>query len=144
MTRTTLLSAYLGRNAATQVLDGNVCRGRGKRIEAVVLVVDVREFSIRSDREDSEHVLALLNEVYDLLVMCIHADGGEVLKFLGDGLLAIFSVQACGGASPAAKCALAVAQRILRDLHTLNDERSQKCSIRSASGSAFISGKYLR
>jgi adenylate cyclase len=65
-----LLSAYLGPKAGTQVLAGKVRRGGGERIEAVVLVADMRGFSELSDRQDSEYVLATLSQ---FLTLSLHA-----------------------------------------------------------------------
>ncbi|MCD6070635.1 MAG: putative adenylate cyclase [Microvirga sp.] len=119
----TLLNTYIGRKAGTQVLEGRVRRGSGEHIQAVILVADLRGFTALSDRLPSEQVLDVLNRVFDLIVTPIHAEGGEVLKFLGDGLLAIFSVEACGGNSGAAECALKVAAAIMAGLDELNVQR---------------------
>ena len=122
----TVLKTYVGQKAGEQVLDGRVRRGSGEHIEAVILVTDLRGFTALSDRMPSEQVLQLLDAVFDLIVTCIQAEGGEVLKFLGDGLLAILSVEACGGQSRATECALKVADAILAGLGELNAGRSKQ------------------
>jgi adenylate cyclase len=122
----TLLKTYVGRKAGEQVLEGRVRRGSGEQIEAVILVTDLRGFSTLSDRMPSKEVLRLLDAVFDLVVTRIHAEGGEVLKFLGDGLLAIFSVEACGGQTRASECALKVAEAIIAGLGELNVSRSKQ------------------
>jgi adenylate cyclase len=122
----TLLKTYVGQKAGEQVLDGRVRRGSGEQIEAVILVTDLRGFTALSDRMPSDQVLQLLDAVFDLIVTCIQAEGGEVLKFLGDGLLAILSVEACGGQSRATECALKVADAILAGLGELNASRSKQ------------------
>jgi adenylate cyclase len=122
----TLLTTYIGQKASARVLAGRVRRGSGERIEAVIFVTDLRRFTALSDRLPSKQVLQVLNQVFDLIVTSIRAEGGEVLKFLGDGLLAIFSVKTCGGAARATECALKVTDVIMTKLGKLNATRSSK------------------
>ena len=101
----TLLSTYAARGAGQRILQGRIRRGDIERIRAVLLVSDLRGFTTLSDRLPGEQVIALLNGYFDGLVPAIEGHGGEVLKFIGDGLLAIFPV----AADPAAACAAALA-----------------------------------
>ena len=108
MHRTTaaLLATYLGRDAAERVLAGNVIRGRAEPIRAVVWFADLVGFTRISDTTAGEAVLAMLNEYAEAEVEAIESHGGHVLKFIGDGLLAIFpgadDASACLGALDAA------------------------------------------
>ena len=86
----TLLTTYLGRHAAERVLAGNVVRGRAEPIRAVVWFSDLVGFTRISDNASADQVLALLNDYAQAQVEEIEAHGGHVLKFIGDGILAIF------------------------------------------------------
>jgi adenylate cyclase len=86
----TLLTTYLGRHAAERVLAGNVVRGRAEPIRAVVWFSDLVGFTRISDNASADQVLTLLNDYAQAQVEEIEAHGGHVLKFIGDGILAIF------------------------------------------------------
>jgi adenylate cyclase len=86
----TLLTTYLGRHAADRVLAGNIVRGRAEPIRAVVWFSDLVGFTRISDNASADQVLALLNDYAQAQVEEIEAHGGHVLKFIGDGILAIF------------------------------------------------------
>jgi adenylate cyclase len=92
LTRTAanLLSAYVGRNAGARVLDGQVQRGAVDEIRCVVWFSDMRGFTEMSSTCSPIEVVARLNKFFDAQVTAIEAHGGEVLKFIGDGLFAIF------------------------------------------------------
>jgi len=86
----TLLTTYLGTDAAERVLAGNIVRGRAEPIRAVVWFSDLANFTRISDSVSPDAVLALLNDYAQEQVEEIEAHGGNVLKFIGDGILAIF------------------------------------------------------
>ncbi len=86
----TLLTTYLGRHAADRVLAGNIVRGRAEPIHAVVWFSDLVSFTRISDNISAVSLLALLNDYAEAQVEAIEAHGGHVLKFIGDGILAIF------------------------------------------------------
>ncbi len=86
----TLLTTYLGQHAADRVLAGNIVRGRAEPIRAVVWFSDLVGFTRISDNASAAQVLALLNDYAQAQVEEIEAHGGHVLKFMGDGILAIF------------------------------------------------------
>jgi adenylate cyclase len=106
-----LLQAYLGRRSAERVFGGTVRRGTGEVIDAVVWISDLRDFTQLSETLGSDQVIAALNDCCARLVGAIQPFGGEVLKFIGDGLLAIFPVApkgegaACTGALAALRAA---------------------------------------
>lgn len=85
-----LLDTYLGTDAASRVLSGNVVRGQAESIRAAVWFSDLSDFTRISDETPAEEMLALLNDYAGCLTEAIHAHGGQVLKFIGDGILAIF------------------------------------------------------
>jgi adenylate cyclase len=117
----TLLDTYVGRNAGTRILGGQIRRGDTEAISAVIWLSDLRDFTLMADRMPAGELIALLNRCFDCQVPAILAHGGEVLKFMGDGLLAIFPIAA--GDLPAGTCdrALAAAREaraLLADLAT--------------------------
>ena len=96
-----LLEAYLGRRSAAQVLAGRLRRQTGETIRAVLLYGDLRDFTAMSEAMAPEAVVAALDAWFDRIAGAVHAFGGEVLKFIGDGVLAIFPI---GDRSPSAAC----------------------------------------
>ena len=101
----TLMETYLGRDAGQRVLSGRIVRGIAERIDAVVWFSDLRGFTRITDTAP-EQVIPLLNDYSDVIVSAIHEHGGDVLKLIGDGTLAIFTAEdrtnACGAALSAA------------------------------------------
>jgi adenylate cyclase len=89
-TATNILTAYVGRDAGARVLAGKIRRGDTELIEAAIWFSDMRGFSAMSNQRTPREVIATLNELFDCQVPAIERHGGEVLKFIGDGLLAIF------------------------------------------------------
>src|SRR6266853_3419082 len=87
-----LLEAYLGRRSAAQVLAGRMRRQTGETIRAVLLYGDLRDFTAMSEAMAPEAVVAALDAWFDRIAGAVHAFGGEVLKFIGDGVLAIFPI----------------------------------------------------
>ena len=83
-----LLEAYLGRRSAAQVLAGRLRRQTGETIRAVLLFGDLRDFTALSEAMAPEAVVAALDAWFDRIAGAVHAFGGEVLKFIGDGVLA--------------------------------------------------------
>lgn len=85
-----LLSTYVGRNSGTLIRDGKVHRGDGEEITAVILFVDLKNFTRLSNEIAGSELVSLLNDTFDHLVPSVTSRGGEVLKFMGDGFFAIF------------------------------------------------------
>ncbi|WP_422001856.1 adenylate/guanylate cyclase domain-containing protein [Reyranella sp.] len=100
-----LLGAYLGRDPASRVLAGTVERGQVQGVEAVLLFTDLRGFTALADTMPGQELITLLDDCFDGMVRPVVAHGGEILKFLGDGLLAIFRVE---GRSRAEVCGKAL------------------------------------
>ena len=104
-TAANLLDAYVGRDAGARVLGGQVRRGFSEAIEAVIWLSDMRGFTALADTVAPAELVALLNRYFDCQVPVILDHGGEVLKFMGDGLLAIFPLT---GRDPEVVCAAAM------------------------------------
>jgi adenylate cyclase len=101
----TLMETYLGRDAGRRVLGGRIMRGIAEQIDAVIWFSDLRGFTRITDTAP-EHVIPLLNDYSDAIFLAIHEHGGDVLKLIGDGTLAIFTAEdrmhACSAALAAA------------------------------------------
>lgn len=106
-----ILNAYLGPKTGPRVLAGQIRRGAGEEITAVLWSSDLRGFTERSDRLAGSQVIAMLNALFDAQAQAIVSHGGEILKFIGDGLLAIFPIEQSGNAATAARCALDAAEQ---------------------------------
>jgi adenylate cyclase len=87
----TLLRTYLGKDAGDRVSKGQVRRGDQQTLRAAVCFCDVRGFTQLSATLPRQQVLDLLNDTFEVIVAGLHAHGGQVLKFMGDGLLAVFT-----------------------------------------------------
>jgi adenylate cyclase len=99
-----LLEAYLGRRSAARVQAGALGRGTGETIRAVLFCADLRGFTALSEATEPATMIATLDAWFDRVAGAVHAFGGEVLKLIGDGILAIFPVTH----APAAACEAAL------------------------------------
>lgn len=97
---TTLLNTYVGHNSGERILAGRIQKGDVETLRAVIWFSDLRGFTEMSSRVSPREVIATLNRVFECQVPAIEQHGGEVLKFIGDGLLAIFPL--VEGAEPGA------------------------------------------
>jgi adenylate cyclase len=89
-TAVNLLDAYVGHDAGERILDGRIQRGDAETIRAAIWLSDMRGFTRLADTVAPQALIERLNIFFDCLVPAIEAEKGEVLKFMGDGLLAIF------------------------------------------------------
>ncbi|CCD96580.1 conserved hypothetical protein [Bradyrhizobium sp. ORS 375] len=92
----TLLETYVGPHAGEMVLAGATRRGSGETVRAAIMICDLRDFTKISDNWPRDDVIDLLNGYFDAMVEPITQHGGEILKFIGDGLLAIFPLSQPG------------------------------------------------
>ncbi|HEY1941021.1 MAG TPA: adenylate/guanylate cyclase domain-containing protein [Roseiarcus sp.] len=118
-TAVNLLDAYVGRNAGERILAGRIRRGDTEAIRAVIWLSDMRGFTRLADTVAPQALIDALNAFYDCLAPAIETEGGEVLKFIGDGLLAIFHIageaevgEACARALRAARQAKAAIEAL--------------------------------
>jgi adenylate cyclase len=116
-----LLRTYIGDEPHRLVLKGEVRRGQVSRIRSAIFFADMRNYTRISSGLTSEKTVELLNGYFDCLVPAIETEGGEVLKYMGDGLLAIFRDRGDDTGS-AAQAALDAAQKAIDCIKTLNDE----------------------
>ncbi|MEZ5667869.1 MAG: adenylate/guanylate cyclase domain-containing protein [Alphaproteobacteria bacterium] len=116
-----VLDTYLGSAAGAQVLHGAITRGSGRAIRAIIWVSDLRGFTDLSDRLPAEAMLGLLNAYFERMAGAVMAHGGDVLKFIGDGMLAVFPFADDAAGATAARAALAAATRALADVGALSE-----------------------
>jgi adenylate cyclase len=114
-TARTLLDTYVGRQSGGRVLDGQIRRGAGETIRAVIWLCDLRGFTGLSEMLPRDALIDFLNSYFGPMCDAVAAHGGEILKFIGDAMLAIFPI----GADAAQTCAAALraaelAQSVLR------------------------------
>jgi adenylate cyclase len=110
-TSSLLLDTYVGNRAGERILSGQIRRGHTDTMQAAIWLSDLRGFTALSDRLPAETVVDILNNYFDCQVAAIRTHGGEVLKFMGDGLLAVFPIdeyvgdiqQVCGHVLEAAR-----------------------------------------
>lgn len=116
----TIAEVYLGRDAGARVLKGRIVRGVADRINAVLWYSDLKDFTTITDASPPDEVIPLLNDYADAVISAIHDKGGDVLKLIGDGLLAIF-----GGAEPEETCrrALLAEAKMRKRIADLNAKR---------------------
>ena len=122
-TTRSLLDVYLGRDIGRRVLAGEVKRGSVEVISAAMLVGDLRGFTTLAEAVPRYELVALLNDYLDNLITPIEATGGQVLKFLGDGVLATFSF-ADTDAATACAAAVSAATQALEAVDAFNVHRA--------------------
>ncbi len=116
----TLMRTYLGDDAGHRVLSGKIERGTAEAIKAVLWYSDLRGFTRIADTAPSEILLGLLNDYAACVVETLHDHDGQVLKFVGDGILAIFKL---GDSRVAGEEALDAAEALLARIDALNGQR---------------------
>jgi adenylate cyclase len=125
-----ILSAYIGRGGGEQILQGRVHRGDGEEIDAAILFTDLMEFTRLSNTLSGPQMVALLNDAFDIMVPPVEANGGEILKFLGDGFFAIFPY---GGERTMADAVMAASRTIMEgEARLAETELGKTVSFRSA------------
>jgi adenylate cyclase len=119
-----VLDTYVGRLASGRILAGSIDRGAGERIDAVIWFADLRGFTALSDLRPTSDVITALNQFFDALAGAIEGHGGQILKFMGDGLLAIFPVEDAAFRHYACRQALDAAIDAHAAVTALNGERA--------------------
>jgi adenylate cyclase len=115
----TLLDTYVGHDAGERILAGHIRRGDIEEIHAAIWLSDMRGFTALADSLPPPVLIDLLNRYFDCQVPVILDHGAEVLKFMGDGLLAIFNI--AGNETEVCERALAAARRAQANIAALSD-----------------------
>jgi adenylate cyclase len=123
-TARTLLDTYVGRQSGQRVLEGAITRGMGETIRAVIWLCDLRGFTELSERLARDALIALLNDYFGAMTDAVEEAGGEVLKFIGDAMLAIFPISAGTDTPTVCSRALSAAGRARAAMAEINAERA--------------------
>jgi adenylate cyclase len=120
-----LLQTYIGKSTGDRVNAGEIRRGDVSGIRAVLLFADLRGFTKLTEAQPGEAVIDLLNDYFETLSAPFTAAGGEILKFVGDAILAILPIEGDGGEAPREACekALLAAHDAINALARVNDSR---------------------
>ena len=113
----TLVETYLGRDAGRQVLAGHIRRGVAERIGAVLWYSDLRGFTHITDHAPPQQIIPFLNDYAEAVISSVYENGGDVLKLIGDGTLAIFTADAAAVACGSALAAQAALRDRVEDLN---------------------------
>jgi adenylate cyclase len=117
----TLGRVYLGRDASEQVLRGRISRGVTERINAVLWFSDLRGSTAISESIGPDEIIPFLNDYAQASIDAVHDEGGDVLKLIGDGVLAMFTNEDMGAAR---RAALKAEHRFRRNMTSLNARRA--------------------
>ncbi len=127
-----VLSTYVGRDAGSRVLTGNILRGDTEVIPSIVLFVDIKNFTKLSNERAPTEVISLLNRFFSLLDDAIRRNGGEILKFMGDGALCIFPTPDDHSAQVAAAASALAALHEVREKLASDDSAPDILQFRAA------------
>ena len=116
----TLVQVYLGRDAGRRVLEGSIQRGVADRVEAALWFSDLRSYTAITDTAKPSEIIPLLNDYAEAVITSIHEAGGDVLKLIGDGTLAVFRADS---PAEACVCALRAEENLRVRMKELNDRR---------------------
>ena len=131
----TLLETYLGRGTGARVLNGEIRRGDGEEIDAAILFCDLRHSSRLVETSERSDYLNLLNNFFDCVAGAVNSQGGEVLKFIGDAVLAVFPAE--DGKVPACIRAVDAAREIdgsIQSIRLADSGEGAACAIGIAYG----------
>ena len=117
----TLVEVYLGHDAGERVLSGRISRGVAERIKAVIWFSDLRGYTKITDTAPPEEIIPLLNDYAAAVIAAVRGAGGEVLKLIGDGVLAIFRAD---DAAQACRCALGAEASLRAGIKAVNERRA--------------------
>jgi len=120
----TVTDTYLGHVVGEQILSGLIKRGDGKEINAVLWFSDLRDFTGLNERMSAPDLLELLNNYLSLVGDALKANGGEILKFIGDGVMAYFPAEDALFLPYVTNSAIAAARRLVDDIEAANEARA--------------------
>lgn len=136
-----LLTTYLGDDATRRIMSGGIRRMPGEDIAAVIFYCDLRGFTRLTDTLPPSDVIALLGEYYDAVAGPVRLHGGDVIKMIGDGMIAIFRIREGIDAGRAAREAVDAAREARAALESLPPERLPEGVDRLAAGFALHVGQ---
>lgn len=119
-----LLQTYLGHGPAEQVGQGHIKRGEHRTVSAAILFADLRGFTEKASAWSEADLLSMMGEYFEMVVSPIQDQGGDVLKFMGDGILAVFDID--DDAQAACRAAIKAAHQALANLRDYIDTAADK------------------
>jgi adenylate cyclase len=120
----TLANTYLGHVVGERILNGAIRRGDGQEINAVLWFSDLRDFTGLNERMAPADLLELLNNYLQLVGDALTAHGGEILKFIGDGVMGYFPAEDALFLPMVTANALSAARRLISDIEAANEARA--------------------
>ena len=120
-----LLNTYVGQRTGQRVLRGQIKRGDGELIEAALWFSDLRDFTALTEKLPAEELLDVLNTYFEFVFEAVDAYGGEVLRFIGDAMLIVFTAETAGSVPAACRAALKAAEKAFLSLAAFNEERKK-------------------
>ncbi len=135
-----LLAVYLGRDAGRRVLSGEIQRGSLQQIDAVLCYFDLKEFTSLTERTPGPELIAMLNDYFGLAVSVIQGHGGNILKFMGDGILAMFNLATL---SDSVAAGLNAMTELRRAMGAKNQERAARGETTTGITIALHAGEIL-
>ncbi len=139
----TLVDTYIGRHSGERVLSGSIHRGSGEAIHAVVWFCDLRGFTVLSEALPHEELIDVLNNYFGIMCKAVVKEGGEVLKFMGDAMLAIFPLDENCCMATVCGQAMKASAKAREDMAALNEKRLQNDQVPLAFGIALHVGDVL-
>ncbi len=136
-----LLTTYLGTDATRRIISGDIRRSHGEDIAAIIFYCDLRGFTRLTDALPPRDVIALLGEYYDAVAGPVRLHGGDVIKMIGDGMIAIFPIKDGLDPARAAYEALDAAREARATLESIPSERLPEGVDRLAAGFALHVGQ---
>ncbi|MGE0254854.1 MAG: adenylate/guanylate cyclase domain-containing protein [Alphaproteobacteria bacterium] len=136
-----LMDVYVGQRTGARVLAGQIVRGSYETIDAVIWHGDLRGFTALTDSLPRGDVIELLNDWFDVVGTALAVEGGEILKFVGDGVLAIFEVTPAASAADRCRAALRAASAVAAGVEARNRERLERGRVAIAFGIALDIGE---
>lgn len=118
-----ILDAYVGHTAGERILKGQITRGSRDTIFAAIWFCDLRQFTKLSDRLPRDEMIALLNSFFETMAEPVLKHGGEVMKFIGDAMLAVFPVASQEDCNEVCKNVIAAATEAVEGMEKLNEQR---------------------
>ncbi|MFO1037152.1 MAG: adenylate/guanylate cyclase domain-containing protein [Geminicoccaceae bacterium] len=135
----TLLNTYVGEHAGSRILAGDIRRGSGSTVRAAIWNSDLRGFTQISETWPRDDVISWLNEYFDVMAGPVQENGGEILKFIGDGMLAVFPLEGEGACFRALNAALQARKGML----ALNERRREQGTFELGFGLALHVGDVM-
>ncbi|WP_170790613.1 adenylate/guanylate cyclase domain-containing protein [Ruegeria lacuscaerulensis] len=114
-----LLQTYLGHGPAEEIDQGHIKRGEHRTVSAAILFADLRGFTSKASSWSEDALLAMMGEYFEMVVSPIQDQGGDVLKFMGDGILAVFNID--DDAETSCRSAVLAAEQALTTLRGYNE-----------------------